>query len=564
MRCAVRLRLDTLIATLSQFRVFCWTTWRFSQPPEDRFPNPTVSLARFMREHAQTAMPGPVRAAQYVRMSTEHQQYSTENQADTMRRYAEARRMEVIRTYSDAARSGLNLEGRDGLRELLRDVESGRADYTDILVYDVSRWGRFQDADESAYYEYICKRANIRVHYCAEQFENDGSLSSSLLKTIKRTMAGEYSRELSVKVFAGQCRLIELGFRQGGPAGYGLRRQLVDRERNPKGLLLPGEHKSIQTDRVILVPGPEDEIGVVKEVYDRFTRDRRTEKEIALWLNARGVLTDLGRPWTRGTVHQVLTNPKYAGANVYNRRSFKLKRKRVKNPPEIWVRREDAFRPIVTLEQFAEALAIVASRHQHFTEDQLLDCLKKLLSRFGTLSGILIDETEDMPSSAVYRHRFGSLVRAYELIGYTPFRDYRYVETNRLLRELHRQQYTSITDQLRENGARVKSNPASDLLTINEEFTASLVLARCRATAAGNYRWLIRLENSLNPDVTIAARLKPENQEILDYYLLPSMDALADRLRLAPDNGIVLDVHRFENLNFLISMARRVAIEEAA
>mgnify|MGYP006201013309 CR=1 FL=1 len=39
----------------------------------------------------------------------------------------------------------------------------------------------------------------------------------------KRAMAGEYSRELSAKVFAGQCRLIELGFRQGGPAGYGLR-----------------------------------------------------------------------------------------------------------------------------------------------------------------------------------------------------------------------------------------------------------------------------------------------------------------------------------------------------
>jgi DNA invertase Pin-like site-specific DNA recombinase len=517
-----------------------------------------------MREHAKTTMAGPAPAAQYVRMSTEHQQYSTENQMDTMRRFAEARRMEIIRTYSDAARSGLNLEGREGLRELLRDVESGRADFTEILVYDVSRWGRFQDADESAYYEYICKRANIRVHYCAEQFENDGSLSSSLLKTIKRTMAGEYSRELSVKVFAGQCRLIELGFRQGGPAGYGLRRQLVDRDRNPKTLLQAGEHKSIQTDRVILVPGPEDEIAVVKEVYDRFTRDRRTEREIASWLNARGVLTDLGRPWTRSTVHQVLTNPKYAGANVYNRRSFKLKRKRVENPPEIWVRREGAFRPIIALEQFAEALAIVASRHRHFTDEQLLECLKTLLARFGTLSGILIDETEDMPSSTVYRHRFGSLIRAYELIGYSPVHDYRYLETNRALRELHRKQCASIIDELRENGARVQRNPVSDLLTINEEFSTSLVLARCRETPVGNHRWLVRLENSLDPDVTIAARLKPQNQEILDYYLLPNMGALVDKLRLAPENGIVLDVHRFENLNFLISMARRIPIEEAA
>src|ERR1039458_9144186 len=215
----------------------------------------------------------PVRAAQYVRMSTEHQQYSTENQIDVLRRYAEARSMQIIRTYSDEARSGLNIEGRNGLRQLLSDVEGGRADYTDVLVYDVSRWGRFQDVDESAYYEYICKRGKVRVHYCAEQFENDGSLSSSLLKTIKRTMAGEYSRELSVKVFAGQCRLIEKGFRQGGPAGYGLRRLLIDEQKNPKGELARGQHKSLQTDRVILVPGPDEEVETVRWIYRVFVED---------------------------------------------------------------------------------------------------------------------------------------------------------------------------------------------------------------------------------------------------------------------------------------------------
>ena len=117
----------------------------------------------------------------------------------------------------------------------------GRADYDVILVYDVSRWGRFQDADESAYYEYICKRAGIQVAYCAEQFENDGSPVSTIVKGVKRAMAGEYSRELSTKVFAGQCRLIELGYRQGGPAGYGLRRQLIDGAGARKGELARGE-----------------------------------------------------------------------------------------------------------------------------------------------------------------------------------------------------------------------------------------------------------------------------------------------------------------------------------
>ena len=154
-------------------------------------------------------------------MSTEHQQYSTHNQSDKIREYAEKRGIEIIKTYADDGKSGLSIGGRAALQQLIADVESGAADFNVILVYDVSRWGRFQDADESAYYEYICKRAGINVAYCAEQFENDGSPVSTIVKSVKRAMAGEYSRELSVKVFAGQCRLIELGFRQGGAAGFG-------------------------------------------------------------------------------------------------------------------------------------------------------------------------------------------------------------------------------------------------------------------------------------------------------------------------------------------------------
>jgi len=514
-----------------------------------------------IRERSPEKAPGPARAAQYVRMSTEHQQYSTENQVDAISRFAEARNMLTVRTYSDEARSGLNIEGRNGLRDLIRDVETGRADYTEVLVYDVSRWGRFQDVDESAYYEYVCKRANVRVHYCAEQFENDGSLSSTLLKTIKRTMAGEYSRELSVKVFAGQCRLIEHGFRQGGPAGYGLRRQLIDQDRQPKEILARGMHKSIQTDRVILVPGPENEIQVVREIYHRFTQGRSTEKEIAMWLNRRGLLSDLGRPWTRGTVHQILTNPKYAGANVYNRRSFKLKRKRVVNPPEMWIRCDTAFTPVIPVEQFKQALAIIESRYTHLTDEQLLERLRNLLARIGELSGILIDESEDMPSSAVYQRRFGGLVRAYGLIGYTPLRDLRYIEINRATREYHRGHCSRILEELKKQGAEVREGK-NGLLEINQEFTVSLVISRCRETLTGQHRWLIRLENTLDPDLTIAARLTPSNEDILDYYLFPRTETLTTQLRLGSDNGIRLDTYRFENLDFFLSMARRATIEE--
>jgi DNA invertase Pin-like site-specific DNA recombinase len=208
------------------------------------------------------------KAVKYVRMSTEHQQYSTENQADKITEYAAKRRIEIIRTYADEGKSGLRIEGRLGLQELIRFVESGQADFQIILVYDISRWERFQDADESAYYEYICRRAGIQVAYCAEQFENDGSPVSTIVKGVKRAMAGEYSRELSTKVFAGQCRLIELGYRQGGTAGYGLRRVLIDQSGSMKGELTRGEHKSLQTDRVILMPGPDTEVQTVNQIYE--------------------------------------------------------------------------------------------------------------------------------------------------------------------------------------------------------------------------------------------------------------------------------------------------------
>lgn len=115
------------------------------------------------------------RAATYVRMSTEHQQYSTSNQLDVIKEYAKRRGWEIVQEYSDEGKSGLNIQGRDSLARMINDVETGNTAFDHILVYDVSRWGRFQDADESAYYEYICRRAGIAVHYCAEQFENDGS-----------------------------------------------------------------------------------------------------------------------------------------------------------------------------------------------------------------------------------------------------------------------------------------------------------------------------------------------------------------------------------------------------
>jgi DNA invertase Pin-like site-specific DNA recombinase len=498
-------------------------------------------------------------AAEYVRMSTDHQKYSTENQSQAIREYALRRELTIEKTYTDSGKSGLNLDGRDALKQLIDDVQSGNAQFSTIIVYDVSRWGRFQDADESAYYEYICKRAGIRVCYCAEQFENDGSPVSTIVKGVKRAMAGEYSRELSVKVFAGQRRLIELGYRQGGPAGYGLRRQLIDQNGTPKTELVRGEHKRIQTDRIVLIPGPEQEIETIRFIYDSFVSAGKTEAEIASILNERGILNDLGRPWTKATVHQILINEKYVGNNVWNRCSCKLKGHRVHNPPERWIRHDKAFESIVDDETFQAAQGIIGDRARHYSDEELLDLLRGLLEKHGYLSGIIIDELELGPSSSAYRSRFGSLVRAYELIGFTPERDYRYIEINRALR---RMLIGATICGIEAIGGMVRQDHDTDLLEVNDEFTASLCLVRSQETCSGTYRWHIRFDMGLRPDITVAIRMNQMNAGILDYYLLPRFDMDASKLRLADDNGVGLDAYRFGELDALFELAARSQLME--
>jgi len=64
-----------------------------------------------------------------------------------------------------------------------------------------------------------------------------------------------------------------------------------------------------------------------------FTRGKR-QREIARILNHEQIKADLGRQWTKKSVEQVLTNEKYIGNDVYNRRSGKLSKHRMAMPPE--------------------------------------------------------------------------------------------------------------------------------------------------------------------------------------------------------------------------------------
>lgn len=506
-------------------------------------------------------IPSGFKAAQYVRMSTEHQQYSTQNQADKIQEYADKRGIEIIKTYADEGKSGLSIGGRAALQRLISDVENGLAEFNVILVYDVSRWGRFQDADESAYYEYICRRAGIQVAYCAEQFENDGSPVSTIVKGVKRAMAGEYSRELSAKVFAGQCRLIEMGFRQGGPAGFGLRRVLVNERGEVKGELSQGEHKSLQTDRVILMPGPAEEVAWVNSMFRWLIDEDMGFREIADRLNEHGVETDRGRPWTASSARTVLTNEKYIGNNVYNRHSFKLKRLHVDNPPEMWIRKEGAFEAIVPVEVFMTAQEIITARSAKLSDEELLDHLRRLYTEHGQLSGVLIDQSDALPSASTYRTRFGSLRRAYELIGYQTNFDSERAEINARLRAMYPDIVDETLAQIKHIGGQVTQAPDTGLFNLNRELQVSLVLSRCQTSGDGRYRWRVRFDpERFQADLTLVIRLNHYNDGALDYYLLPWLDLPKSHLAIDAKSATQFEAFRFDDLQFFYGMAARAQI----
>jgi DNA invertase Pin-like site-specific DNA recombinase len=464
-------------------------------------------------------------AAQYLRMSTEHQQYSLENQSTAIQRYADSQGFEVVRTYSDAARSGLVLKCRVALRQLLQDVVAGDPGYQVILVYDVSRWGRFQDTDESAHYEFLCKSAGVPAHYCAETFANDGSLPSLIMKALKRTMAGEYSRELGVKILAGLKRLATLGFKQGGRSGCGLRRMLVSPSRVPKQLLAFGERKGIASDRVILVPGPANEVQCVKDIYRMLISEKRTVYAIARELNRTGVEYTGTSKWDYQAVYNVLTHLKYTGCNVYGRTSTRLYTPTLNVPESEWIFTHGAFEPIIDAATFAEAQKVLQARTYNKTNEEILDGLRALLASEHRLSLNLIKNSPIVPSPSAFRDRFGSLRRAYDLIGYGHSDQFGSIDMRRRTRALRDELMAKIvatfpTDvSIVRRGGRWRSR-----LRLSHGFIVSVVVARSVHTWKDALRWRIDPVAHERKLVTLLARLDASNSSILDLHLLPNMD----------------------------------------
>ena len=465
----------------------------------------------------------PIPAAQYVRMSTDEQLYSIENQKIAIQTYAEQHGFAVVKTYEDAGKSGLALQHRSGLRSLLRDVTSG-CTYQAILVYDISRWGRFQDADEAAHYEFLCRQSGIPIHYCAEPFANDGTLPTSILKALKRTMAAEYSRELSLKVSNGKSRLAALGYWISGRPSFGLRRMLVSAHGRHKQIMQEGEQKSLHSDRAILVPGPPSEVQWVRKIYDLYIGGMGAT-ELAHYLNKKGVHLFSGK-WDYSAVLRLLRNPNYIGCSIWGKTSGKLRSRRLRLPKDQWVVKPKAFPAVIdqqTFERVQHLLAVRRVKHA-YSDKELIRKVERLLKRYGRLNERIIDKSPGAKSNTYIRH-FGGLPEVYTRIGYTPPTRSERVAVGRKravgVRESVLERIISLFPH--NISTRRVSRKWRDLLFVDGNIWVGVAMCQSYRTRRGRKEWILKPTHAERRFICLLCLLNDANDAVEKFYLLPTL-----------------------------------------
>jgi DNA invertase Pin-like site-specific DNA recombinase len=351
------------------------------------------------------------RAAAYVRMSTDHQELSIGFQMTAIQTYADVQDIELVAVYEDAAKSGLEIKNRAGMKRLLRDVMEEPRPFDVVLVYDVSRWGRFQDIDAAAYYEYTCRMHGVAVIYVKEMFGTAQDPMTALLKTLKRAMAAEYARELGVKSRDGQDRAIQLGFQVGPLPPIGLTRVAVDRLGNRR-LLGRHQHKGAQSDRVAWIHGPQWEVDLVRRIFTMYADERGSIKSVARQLEFEDHRTAEGKRFTQGAVSNLLRNEAFAGNFVWGKTSSTAHKR-----PHRETRADAVIEPIVSQELWeAVQKKLRRRRFQRRDKPQLLAALRHRLRENPILSQLDLEAT-GLASKETYARAFGSFRAALELAG---------------------------------------------------------------------------------------------------------------------------------------------------
>lgn len=219
----------------------------------------------------------------YARYSSDRQnEQSIAGQVEVCTEWAKKNDINIVQIYHDEALTGKN-DKRPAFQQMIKDAKNGGFDY--VIVYKVDRFAR--NRYDSAIYKAQLKKNGVRVISAMENIA-DGP-EGIILESVLEGMAEYYSANLAQNVIRGMGQRAEQGKYLGGtvPLGY-----KIDKDKN-------------------YVIDKSTEL-IVRRVYELYS-DGVTIKEICNELNAAGYKTSTGKKFSYGSLHRILTNPKYIG-----------------------------------------------------------------------------------------------------------------------------------------------------------------------------------------------------------------------------------------------------------
>lgn len=294
-----------------------------------------------------------LRAAIYARYSSDNQrEESIEAQIRACREYCQKNGYEVVKIYTDEAKSATT-DDRPAFLEMIRDSEQGFFDI--VVVHKLDRFAR--NRYDSAFYKKKLRDNGVKLISVLEPL--DDSPESVLLESLLEGLAEYYSKNLAREVMKGMKETALQAKHTGGipPLGYD-----VDENKN---------YVINETEAVI-----------VRKIFDLFLQGYGYGA-IAKILNAEGFRTKIGQPFGKNSIYSILTNEKYTGTYVFNKRVGKINGKRnnhkFKSEDEI-IRIPNAIPAIIPYEVFKQVQEKMQSRKRSPRLDS---------KRFYLLTGLL-------------------------------------------------------------------------------------------------------------------------------------------------------------------------------
>jgi DNA invertase Pin-like site-specific DNA recombinase len=471
--------------------------------------------------------------AYYRHSAQDKQENSISIQQEQVQAWAAKNGLTIIKEFLEPGKSGLTAEGRPAFMDLMENWVKKRNDFKYIICLDVSRWGRFPDIDLSATYSAECKLHGKIVVYTDIGKPKDDDPIYPVYVQFERYRAAQYSRELSGKVWRGCVKIAEQGYWAGGKPPYGFERMLLNEARQPVQKLSPGERKSIQNQRVVLVLGSNDEITVIRRIFTEFVNHDLQEHEIALSLNNDHILSPGERQWDCDKVRNILGNELYTGTMVYNKTSKKLKGPSISNPRERWIRSPNAFVPIIDKDTFLRAQEIFADRIRRYTSESMLQRLKEILNEYGFLRPSLLRGDRFSPSPTTYTTRFGSFDGACQSI---------YSDS---LAKAYDNVLLKITEQV--NLVEQYDN----FIVIDNRFTV-LIQPSVPLLRGYSQYWYFKPDQRNTVDITLGVPISAEPpHDILGYFVFPRVLMRNRSIRLFASSECYMDVYGSQDLAFM-------------